>query len=130
MRDEDIHRDAAVLAPKKRSLKDGATAARRGGALMLGCGVPATATFSTEKRTSDDLRRWVRDGARVSTRGRGGGTTSRSPTWTDDPIGGGAHLEAATGARVATRRAGAAVRARTGAPRITARLEAMDCCIV
>ena len=88
MRDEDIHRDAAVLAPKKRSLKDGATAARRGGALMLGCGVPATATFSTGKRTSDDLRRWVRDGARVSTRGRGGGTTSRSPTWTDDPIGG------------------------------------------
>ena len=59
----------------------------------------------------------------------GGGTTSRSPTWTDDPIGGGAHLEAATGAMVATRRAGAAVRARTGAPRITARLEAMDCCI-
>lgn len=126
MRDEDIHRDAAVLAPKKRSLKDGATAARRGGALMLGCGVPATATFSTGKRTSDDLRR----GARVSTRGRGGGTTSRSPTWTDDPIGGGGHLEAATGARVATRRAGAAVRARTGAPRIMARLEVMDCCIV
>ena len=73
MRDEDIHCDAAALAPKKRSLKDGATAARRGGALMLGCGVPATATFSTGKRTSDDLRRWVRDGAMVSTRGRGGG---------------------------------------------------------
>ena len=44
--------------------------------------------------------------------------------------GGGAHLEATTGVRDATRRAGAAVRARTGAPRIAARLEAIDCCIV
>ena len=43
---------------------------------------------------------------------------------------GGAHLEAAKATREATRRAGAAVRARTGAPRIAARLEAIDCCIV
>ena len=42
-------------AKKKRSLKDEVTAARRGA--LLGCGVPATATFSTGKRTSDDLRR-------------------------------------------------------------------------
>ena len=69
MRDEDIHRDAAVLAPKKRSLKDGATAARRGGALMLGCGVPATATFSTGKRTSDDLRQGRGEGQHARTRG-------------------------------------------------------------
>lgn len=69
MRDEDIHRDAAVLAPKKRSLKDGATAARRGGALMLGCGVPATATFSTGKRTSDDLREGRGEGQHARTRG-------------------------------------------------------------
>ena len=57
-------------AKKKRSLKDEVTAARRGA--LLGCGVPATATFSTGKRTSDDLRRGVRDGTRVSTRGPGG----------------------------------------------------------
>ena len=65
-------------------------------------------------------------------RTRWGGTTSPSSiTQSDvDPLGGGAHLEAATGARDATRRAGAAVRARTGAPRIAARLEAIDCCIV
>lgn len=67
-------------------------------------------------------------------RTRWGGTTSPSSVTQsdvdDDPIGGGAHLEAATGARDATRRAGAAVRARTGAPRIAARLEAIDCCIV
>ena len=66
-------RDAAKSSwRQKRSLKDGATAARRGGARMLGRGVPATATFSTGKRTSDDLRRGVRDGTRVSTRGPGG----------------------------------------------------------